>query len=358
MQPLSRTIIPDVRKIAVLRANALGDFLFTLPALDALRAAYPHAEITLLGRDWHRDFLANRPGPIDRVIPIPALWDSIQGFPAAVSAVVIEAVFAPLRQERFDLALQLHGGGRHSNPFTARLDARLTAGLRTTDAPPLTRWVPYLYYQSEIARYLEVVALVGAPAVTHEPQITVIDADLHESYAVVPETPAPLVVLHPGANDPRRRWSPAHFAAVGDALAALGAAIIVTGTANEAAIVADTVRAMRAPARDLCGALSLGGLTGLLARCRLVLSNDSGPLHLAGAVGTRTVGIYWCGNMITAGPLTVTRHRTAISWNLLCPVCGTNCIHASCNHRESFVTDVPIAAVQEAAEALWRDDSG
>ena len=65
------TLIPDVHKIAVLRCNALGDFIFTLPALDALRAAYPHAEIVLLGKPWHAEWLATRPSPIDRVVAVP-----------------------------------------------------------------------------------------------------------------------------------------------------------------------------------------------------------------------------------------------------------------------------------------------
>ena len=63
--------IPDVQKIAVVRANALGDFIFALPALEALRGAYPQAEIVFLGRGWHAAFLAGRPGPIDRVIVLP-----------------------------------------------------------------------------------------------------------------------------------------------------------------------------------------------------------------------------------------------------------------------------------------------
>src|SRR5258708_31084265 len=63
--------VPGVRKIAVLRANALGDFILTLPALEALRAAYPHAEIVLLAKKWHAAFLANRPGPVDRVVVVP-----------------------------------------------------------------------------------------------------------------------------------------------------------------------------------------------------------------------------------------------------------------------------------------------
>src|SRR3954447_5976204 len=63
--------VRDVRRIAVLRATALGDLIFALPALDSVRAAYPDAEIVLLGRAWHADYLAGRPGPVDRVVALP-----------------------------------------------------------------------------------------------------------------------------------------------------------------------------------------------------------------------------------------------------------------------------------------------
>src|SRR5690348_1718880 len=119
---------PDINKIAVVRANALGDYIFALPALDALRAAYPAAEIVLLGAPWHAQFLTGRPGPVDRVIALPPL------------PVTDPAFLAALRAERFDMAVQLHGGGRHSNRLVADLGARVTAGLRAEDAPPLDRW--------------------------------------------------------------------------------------------------------------------------------------------------------------------------------------------------------------------------
>ena len=63
--------VPDVHKIAVLRTNALGDFIFTLPTLEALRTAYPSAEIVLLAKARHAAFLTERPSPIDRVVVIP-----------------------------------------------------------------------------------------------------------------------------------------------------------------------------------------------------------------------------------------------------------------------------------------------
>ena len=69
--PMSGALVPGVGKLAVLRANALGDLIVTLPALAALRAAYPAAELVLLGSGWHPGFLTGRPGPVDRCVSVP-----------------------------------------------------------------------------------------------------------------------------------------------------------------------------------------------------------------------------------------------------------------------------------------------
>lgn len=341
--------VPSVRKIAVLRANALGDFIFILPALEALRAAYPEAEIVLLAKQWHAAFLAGRPGPIDRVIVVPTSRGVNEESGVAEDPVEQKRFFADMMRERFDLAIQLHGGGRYSNPFLLRLGARMTAGLKTPDAASLERWMPYIYFQHEILRYLEVVALVGATATVLEPRLALLQEDLGEAYNVVPETNTPLVALHPGASDPQRCWPPEKFAAVGDALAASGAQVVVTGTKGERSITEAVVKSMKAPAQDLCNCLSLGGLAGLLSRCHVVVSNDSGPLHLAAAVGTATVGIFWCFNLINAGPITRMRHRPFVSWQFVCPICGIDHDPVFCDHRASLVADIPVEEVIGAA---------
>jgi ADP-heptose:LPS heptosyltransferase len=347
--------IADVRKIAVLRVNALGDFLFTLPALDALRAAYPDAEIVLLGKAWHAAFLKNRPGPVDRVVVVPAYGGVGEAPGCSEDPDEQERFFSAMRRERFDLAIQMHGGGYYSNPFVQRLGARMTIGMKAPEAAALDRWIPYVYFQPEILRYLEVVALVGATPTTLEPCVQVTQEDLSEARSALKMAwpPRNLVALHPGAGDPGRRWPAENFARVGDALSAEGARIVVTGTQAEQRLAETVVGAMKAPALNLCGRLSLGGLAGLLSNCRVVVSNDSGPLHLAAAVGAATVGIYWCFNLINAGPLTRTRHRSASSWRLECPVCGANCTHSPCNHHASFVADIPAEDVIGEAVDLF-----
>jgi ADP-heptose:LPS heptosyltransferase len=346
-----------VRKIAVLRANAIGDYIFTIPALEALRAAYPAAEIVLLGKTWHANFLCGRPGPVDRVEVVPVTRGVGAPMDADEDGAEQEAFFARMARERFDLALQLYGGGRTSNPFLLRLGARLTAGPRTPDAVPLDRSLPYVYWQHEVLRYLEIVRLVGATPITVVPRVTVIDTDRAEVRRVMVEDDRLLVALNPGASDPERRWPTESFATVGDALVQAGARVVITGAGEDAPLAAAIRAAMQSPADDMTGRLSLGGLAGLLERCAVVVSNDTGPLHLAAAVGTACVGIYWCVNMINAGPVTTARQRALVSWQRTCPVCGIDRIHQRCNDQASFVSEVAVDDVTATALELYRSET-
>jgi ADP-heptose:LPS heptosyltransferase len=347
---------PRVPRIAVLRANRLGDFTFCLPALDALRAAYPDARITLLGLPWHAEFLRGRPGPVDRVVVVPPSR-GIRDEPGALEdGRELARFFARMREERFDIALQMHGGGRWSNPFVRRLGADVTAGCRAEDAVPLDRWIRYVYFQPEIVRYLEVAGLVGAPPVTAEPAIAVTSRDRREALRYAGR--GPYAVLHPGASVERRRWPAERFARVGRALAEHGLRVIVTGGEEERTTV-DAVRAaMGAPSASACGTLSIGGLAGLLAAASVVVSNDTGPLHLANAVGARTVGIFWVGNLITAAPLARSRHRPITAFRTACPICGAINVKESCGHDTSFVREVPVEAVRDAALDLLAEPAG
>lgn len=345
--------LSGIERIAVLRANRVGDLVFTLPALESLRAAYPSAEIVLLGARLADELLGDRPGPVDRVIVIPPSdgVNTVDGPPA--DRATLDRFFAAMRRERFDLVLQMHGGGRHSNPFARRLGGRVTAGFRAPDAEPLDLCVPYVYFQPERLRYLELAALVGAPPVTLECQLLPTPRDIAEAGAAVPlRADGATVLLHPSSSDPRRCWPPESFAAVADALADRGATILINGVASERERTRRITAAMRHHPVDLAGRLSLRGLIGLLSRCDLVIGNDSGPLHLADALGVPSVGLYWCGNLINSPPLTRARHRPLGSWQLDCPVCGVNCITGQCDHAASFVSAIRPEDVLSAALEL------
>ena len=349
--------VPGVTRIAVLRANFLGDLVLTLPALDALRAAYPGAEITYLGAPWHAGLLEGRPGPWDRVVVVPP-WPGVRDEPGADrGSLAARRFLAAQRAEGYDLALQLHGGGGNSNPLVAALGARVTAGARDVGAPPLDRWLPYAGDQHEVLRCLELVGLVGAAPVRLEPRLAVTPGDVAAADAVLPPGPEPLVALHPGAQDPRRRWPADRFAALAESLAGEGVRVVLVGTGDDDRAAADAIRAASsAPLLDLVGALSLSALAGVLARCALVVANDSGPRHLAEAVGTATVGVFLERNLLNAGPLTRRRHRVAVSSRTDCPVCGTDQRRSRCGHDRSLVADVPLETVRAAALELLEDD--
>lgn len=352
LYPGRGNVVPQVRRIAVLRANAVGDFVVALPALAALRRCYPSARICLIGRAWHAEFLRRRPSPVDDVFVLP---ESISLAAPPSDAGEDTAVLAALQDCRFDLALQLHGGGLFSNGFIRRLGARVSAGTQAPGAPGLDRTLPYRDLAPEVLRWLEVVALVGAHGCDIEPRLAVTPADREEAAAALATAGSrPVLVLQPGCADPRRAWPAPCFAAVGDHFAARGAAVVLNGTSSEGPRLTEVREAMHAPCANLAGVLSLGGLLGLLSGARLLVANDTGPAHLARAIDVPSVTLCLIGNLASYGPMSSRRHAVAVSWQVHCPRCGRLDVEGRCVHDDSFAASIAQEHVLALAELLWR----
>jgi ADP-heptose:LPS heptosyltransferase len=151
----------DIRSILVMRPNAIGDFMFALPALHALRHRYPDARIVFLGKQWHWEFLRDRPVPIDEVRvmpPFPGITAPAD-LPLELDA---KRFVTALRERQFDLAVQMYGGGRYANPFIQELGAATSIGMKAPDATPLDRWIPYSALANRRLELLQVAALVDA----------------------------------------------------------------------------------------------------------------------------------------------------------------------------------------------------
>ena len=349
--------LDDVRRIAVLRGGGLGDLLFASPALEALAATYPEAEIMLLGTELHDELLSGRPGPVDSVEPLPVA-EGVRERPGP-QEVPLDDFVERVRGLDLDLAVQVHGGGRYSNPFLLALGARRTIGLRTPDAAALDLEIPYRYYQHEMLRALEVVGLVGAVPVTLEPVVRVLDRERAWGCELRRALDGPLVVLHPGATDPRRRWPVESFARLARGCATAGARVVVVGDGNDVALAEEVAARSGGAATSLAGTLTLSELVGLLSVAAVLVGNDSGPRHLAQAVGCPTVGVYWVGNLVNAGPLTRARHRVHLGWTTVCPVCGASQVAPGddrCAHDPSFVSGVTVdEVVAETLDLLGRE---
>ena len=343
---MKRAPLRGVRKMAVLQPGALDDFMFCLPALHALKHSYPEAQLVYLGLPWHARFLAGRAGPVHRVLPAPDM--AATGAPA-------EALVDAMRRASFDLVLQMHDGGRHANPLVRRFEARLAVGLRSADAAPLDRWLAHGAPVNRRLQLLEVAALAGATAWPMDAGLHVTGADrLLAAQLLPPASGQRLALIHPGAAEARQRWPPARFAAVADALVEEGATVAIHGAAADAPLTRAVLGAMRHQAIDLAGKASLPALCGLLARCELVVANDSGALHMALALGKPCVGIYGAASLLASAPLCQQGHRAAASLRMACPVCGAGHAAASCPHPASLVDDVALAEVTALAIDLFR----
>jgi ADP-heptose:LPS heptosyltransferase len=355
----------DVRRIAVLRGGGIGDLIFAMPAIDALAATYPRAEIVLLGSPVHAALLDGRPSSVSRVEVLPiarGVREAQRERPDPVETA--EFGVRVRRHGPLDLGVQLHGGGRFSNPFLIALGPRHSVGSATEDATPLERTMPYVYYQHEVVRGLEIAALAGAEPVSLEPRLAVTAAERSAVERHLPIDGSPLAVVHPGASDLRRRWPGERFARVIEGLLEGGASVRLIGDASERPLAAAIARSVdwdppgsASRLQVLAGSLSLGESAALLEAADVVVANDSGPRHLAQAVGAPTVGVFWFGNVVNAAPFSRGRHRVHLSFTVNCPVCGADVTQVGwtakrCEHDVSFVTDVEVAPVLADALAL------
>jgi ADP-heptose:LPS heptosyltransferase len=291
--------VRSISRIAVLRALKLGDLLCTVPALRALRVAHPFAEIRLVGLPWSAELVHRYDMYLDGLFELP-------GFPSFP-----EVPFDPAQFVRFldrlqiwgpDLVLQLHGSGEQANPLAMLLGGQVTAGYYRPGAycPDPDRFIPYPDDLPEVRRPLRLLERLGIRTQGTAKELPVYESDRHALTDALADVwlKSPYVVIHPGASVPERRWPADRFAGVADTLATQGLSIVLTGSEDEIPITSEVRSVMRAPAIDLTGRTTLGTLAALLSDAALLVSNDTGVMHVADAVGTPLVAVsfdpeYW-----------------------------------------------------------------
>lgn len=363
---MASSVVHNVKKIVLLRANGLGDLIVTLPAIKAIRKTYPDAELVLLAKPWHKNFLEKGRTPIDRVEVIPVIKNIREEVELKENKNEIEIFFKKMQKEQFDIAVHFQGKGVASSSFLNKLNARVTVGLSCSEAEPINRTLSYYYYQSEIIRFLEVAKLIGAKELELEPEIEIFEKDKKEvsKFLELHQVKKPFIVFHATAKDQRRVWPGEKFAELANILSKKGYTIIFSGTKEEEESINKIRAEINYPTINSSSEISLGGLAYLMQVSDLVISNDTGPLHLAQAVKAKTVGIYWAPNLINWGPLVRDKNRPVISWSLKCPVCGIIPNNpypfephlTACKHEISFVKDVSVVEVLQEVNNLLEND--
>src|SRR5947209_9725461 len=163
MERLARPGAPPPRRVVILRALQLGDLLCAVPAFRALRAALPEAEVVLVGLPWARAFVERYRDCLDGFREFPG-YPGLPERPPQLER--IPAFLAALQQERFDLAVQLHGSGPFVNPLTVLFGARRTAGfyLPGDYRPDPELFLPWPDGGLEVRRLLALTEFLGLPA--------------------------------------------------------------------------------------------------------------------------------------------------------------------------------------------------
>ena len=300
-------------RIAVFRALQLGDMLCAVPVLRALRASYPDATVTLIGLPWARQLVGRYDRYIDDFIAFPGH----PGMPERAPQLdAMPGFLAEVQQRRLDLALQLHGSGRLTNALVSLFGAERCAGFSEPSAyhPADGTFITWPEGGNEVRRLLALAEALGLAPCGEWLEFPVHDADRAELRELAGAggwelDPGEYACIHPGARHAVKRWAPERFAAVADGLAAQGLSVVLTGTAHEAPVTRAVARAMRSPAIDAAGPMSLGALAALLRDARLVVCNDTGVSHLAAALRVPSVVIFLASDPERWLPLDRTLHH-------------------------------------------------
>jgi lipopolysaccharide heptosyltransferase II len=291
--------LPAPRRVLCMKFYGLGNMIMLLPVLEALQRRHPQAEIDFMTMTTNTPLL-ERSGDVTRTIgvDVSSTVAFLRSFWAAIQVV---------RARRYDTVIDFEQFVKISCIIGFLTGARERIGFNTDGQRRgfmYTRRVVYTdsdHMSAIFARLLRPLDVVGAlPMTTLDlapAEVRSVDAFLADHG--VAEGQFPLVAMHLGIGMnfyrvPLKRWDPENFAAVGDALAERwGARIVLTGSGAEERRLNATARAaMRHPALDTCDRFDVMELAALLARCHLVVANDTSVMHLAALVGTPVVAIF------------------------------------------------------------------
>lgn len=349
------------RRVLLVRLDNLGDVLMTTPAFAAVRESLPEARVALLAAPSVQALGPHLP-MLDEVIPFHAPWvkagaAALEGQPQGEAE---RALLQRLLAARFDAAIVFTVCTQSALP--AALLCRLAGiplvlahsrerayGLLSDEVHDRDEIGPGLRH--EVRRQLDLVAHVGLRTRDERLRFQLRDADRAAAQAALRAAgvdPAwPYVLVHPGASAASRRYPAAGFGAAAALLQAEGAQVVFCAGPGESALLDEAAAAgagrVLAPLRDI------GTLAALVAGARVLVGNNSGPVHLAAALGTPVVDLYALTNP-QHGPWRVSAR--VLSHDVPC----RNCLKSVCAEgHHDCLRRIPPAQVADAALDLMRE---
>ena len=291
----------SARNVLCVRLDTLGDVLMTTPAIRAVRESCANRRITLLSS-------ASGAAAARYVLEIDDIWTYDAPWMKATDcrecATADHSLIQRLAAARFDAAIIFTVFSQNPLPaalmcYLANIPLRL-AYCRENPYQLLTDWVNEtertMPHRHEVQRQLDLVAHIGCAIKNTQLSFHVPHGDRVAAEELLRrseiDTAAPWLVIHPGATAPSRRYPPELFADVADGLHDEGFQVVFTGVDSEIELIQRIQSAMRAPSVSFAGRLTLGQLGAVLTRAPLLIANNTGPVHIAAAVGTPVVDLY------------------------------------------------------------------
>jgi lipopolysaccharide heptosyltransferase I len=304
---LARQAVPlhayPARRIALIKPSALGDIIHSLPVLTALRRRYPAAHIT-----WvvHRGYEPLLQGHAD--LDATLAFDRSASRRGLLQGMLYYSQFLRrLRQQRFDLVVDLQGLLR-SALMAAASRAPRRVGLSTAREGAVwfyTDIVPVADFNAihAVDRYWLIAEALGAGGGRQSFRVPLPERDRNWAADLLRDCPRPWLALGPGSRWITKRWPVEHFATLARrAQERFGGTILFVGGEEERPLARAVAARLSGPVRDLTGRTTLPQLAAVLARADVMLANDTGPLHLAAALGRPVVAPYTCTRVRLNGP--------------------------------------------------------
>lgn len=337
-----------IKRLLIRSTNWIGDAIMTTPAVRAIRRNFPNARISMLAKPWVAPVFAHSPH-VDEIIVFDA-----GGRHAGVFGTLRLA--KDLRKGRYDAAILLQNAIEAAIiAFLAGIPRRIgfdTDGRRLLLTHPVrrTKAIKAIHQTGYYLKILEGAGMTaGRPTLElHlDPSDTRRAAQMRAEFGIAPGRP--LIGLNPSATfGPAKQWFPERYAALGDLLnKQLGALILIFGGPSDRELGRTITGLMSAPAIDLSGRTSLGEAMALIDRCTAFVTNDSGLMHVAAALGTPLVAVFGSTNWTTTSPFSDTSRIVRV------PIACSPCMQPVCplGHM-NCMRQVSVAMVADAVKDL------
>ena len=301
----------EIKRIVVFRALQLGDILCAIPALRALRNAYPKSVITYIGLPHTRSLIKRFACYIDEFVDFP-------GFPGLPEIAFDQHRFddfiEEIKNHNYDLAIQMQGKGNIVNPLVKLFKAKYTAGFCEHPKEQNELFLLYPDHGHEVLRHLALMSHLEIPASDPRLEFPLKETDLDSLKILnLPVAAKKYVCIHPGSRGSWRQWPPIYFASIADFCIENGFEVVITGTSNEVELAEEISKLMKHTPLICSGKTSIGAVAVLIQHAFALIANCTGVSHIAAALEIPSVIISMDGEPERWGPLNKVLHRT-IDW--------------------------------------------